>query len=333
MKIALDVMGGDNAPSAIIAGAVEAYQNKVDDQDIVLVGDQVAIKAELEKYPQLDESAFEIRHASQSIGMHESPVTALRSKKDSSIARCVEMVKKGEADAVVSAGNTGAVVAASQIKLRTLPGIERAAIATVMPSQYGPFLLLDVGANSDCRPYHLCQYAVMGSIYAQSILDKQTPKVGLLSIGEEDSKGNDLTKEAFEMISSQDINFIGNVEGKDFFTDKVDVIVADGFVGNVALKACEALASAMRKLIKDELLSSFRGKLGGLLAKPAFLNVKKKTDYAEYGGAPLLGVNGTVIISHGSSNAKAINNAIKVAYQSFTNKVNEHIIEEFSKNK
>lgn len=324
MRVAVDAMGGDYAPSEVVEGAIKAYQENIPDREIVLVGDQFKIREELKKKSALGLN-IAIHHAPEVIEMHESPVLGVRTKQKASIVEAVELVKKKQAEAVVSAGNTGAVVVSSQIKLRTLPGIERPAIATVMPSQYGPFLVLDVGANSDCKSKHLAQFAVMGDIYAKYILKKENPRIGLLSIGEEETKGNELTKEAFSMIEKENLNFIGNIEGKDFFAGTVDVIVCDGFVGNVVLKACESLAHALQKIIKKEIKSSLLGMMGGLLVQPAFKNVKKITDYSEYGGTPLLGVNGTCIIAHGNSNSHAVKNAINVAYESFQSKVNQHI--------
>lgn len=329
MRIAVDAMGGDHAPQAVVEGVVHAAREKPAGPGLILVGDEPRIKEELSRLGALHLPNVSIVHSSQIIEMHETPVLAIRRKKDSSIVRCASLVKEGNADAFVSAGNTGAAVAATKIKWRGLPGVERPAIAVVMPSPHGVFVVLDAGATPDCKPIHLLQFAVMGEVYARYILDIKNPKVGLLSLGEEETKGTELTREAFRLLQNagKKINFIGNIEGNDLFTDKVDVIVCDGFMGNVILKVCESLGGAFQYIIKEEVMKDFWAKLGALLIKRTFKKIAKKVHYAEYGGAPLLGVNGTCIISHGRSSPKAIKNAIGVAEYMIQQDLNRHIVE------
>ncbi len=304
-------MGGDYAPSVNVEGAVETV-NERDDIDIILVGNEPLIRHEL-RNKRYDASRISIRHASEVVGMQDPPTTALRKKKDSSIRIGIDLVKAGGADAFVSAGHSGVVMATSLVLLGTSKGVVRPAIATVMPTLKDTFILLDAGANVDCKPEHLLQFALMGNTYCKLLLGKAIPKVALLSIGEEDTKGNELTKEAFKLIKNTRLNFIGNIEGKDMFTGKADVIVCDGFIGNIALKISEGLAETILKMLKREITSVSTGRIGYLMMKPAIKNFKKRTDYDEYGGAPLLGINGACIISHGRSSAKAIKNALKVA--------------------
>jgi len=311
MRVALDAMGGDHAPSVNVEGAVETV-NERDDIDIILVGNEALIGREL-RNKRFDPYRISIEHASQVIEMHDQPTSAIRKKKDSSIRIGIELVKTGRADAFVSAGHSGVVMATSLLLLGTSKGVDRPAIATVMPTLKDTFILLDAGANVDCKPENLLQFALMGNTYCKLLLDKAVPKVALLSIGEEDTKGNELTKEAFKLIKGTRLNFIGNIEGKDMFTGKADVIVCDGFIGNIALKISEGLAETIIKMLKREITSVSTGRLGYLMMKPAIKNFKKKTDYDEYGGAPLLGINGACIISHGRSTAKAIKNALRVA--------------------
>jgi glycerol-3-phosphate acyltransferase PlsX len=328
MKIALDAMGGDHAPAVTVEGAVEAVR-KSKELSVILVGNEKAISRELKgkKYPH---SFIKIKHASQVVEMGESPVTAIRRKKDSSIRIAVDLVKSGHADAIVSAGNSGVVMATSLFLLGKIPGIQRPAIAAVMPTLKGLFILVDAGANVDCKASHLFQFAIMGSSYARSIFNINSPKTGLLSIGEEDVKGNELTKEVFKLLKESDINFIGNVEGKDVFAGEADVVVCDGFVGNIALKISEGLAEAIAKMLKREVTKNVRGKMSYFFVKDVLKNFKKKTDYSEYGGAPLLGLSKPCIISHGRSTAKAIKNAILIAGEVYKKKVIEIIKDEFS---
>ncbi len=326
MRIAVDAMGGDHAPREIVAGAILAAKEY--DIDILLVGDEKLIEQELKKSStEISKNIF-IYNAEESILMDESPSQAVRKKKKSSVHIGLRLVKNGEASAFFSAGNTGAVMAASKLILRTLEGVDRPAIATVFPNEKGNTVMLDVGANVDCKANHFLQFAIMGSAYAKFILKKENPRVSLLSIGEEDVKGNEVTKNVFNLLKKfNGINFIGNIEGKEIFKGDTDVIVCDGFAGNVALKTIEATASYIGKMLKEELMSSFRTKLGALLAKPAFDNLKNRSDYTEYGGAPLLGVNGISIIGHGSSNDNAVKNAIRVAKELSEKKVNKYIEE------
>lgn len=328
MRIAVDAMGGDYAPGVIVEGAILAaneYRCKV-----VLVGDRSAIEQAITD-KNLSPKYIEIHHAPGVIGMDESPSLALRRKKDSSLRIATELVKKNEADAVVSAGNTGACMAISKFVLRPIKGVERPAIAALLPSLNGVSLLLDAGANVDCKPFHLKQFAIMGSIYAQDILRIKNPKVGLLNIGTEKDKGNELTKESYSILEKTDINFIGNVEGKDAYNGNTDVLVCDGFVGNIGLKFSEAVAETVTALFNVEIRKRFSSKLGFLLLRPSLRAIRKRIDYAEYGGAPLLGVNGISIICHGGSSAKAIRNAVRVAKECVEKNVVQHISDSITK--
>jgi len=326
MRISIDAMGGDYAPQEIVAGTLEAARKLKGLEKLFLVGDEGAIKAELAKHQGTVPACIEIVHCTEVVEMGESPAVAIRRKKDSSIARAIELVKDGRADAVFSAGNTGAAVAAATLKLRTLKGVDRPAIATVMPTSKDPFVLLDAGANPDSTPEMLQQYAVMGSIYSREILGVAEPTVGLLSIGEEAAKGNEMTKKSFRLLEESHLNFIGNVESRDLFGAKVNVAVCDGFVGNVVLKTSEAVA----KMISNWLKSMFRRNpvrmLGALLSRGVFKEIRQHGDPSSYGGAPLLGANGVVIIGHGSSNAFATYNGIRVAAEAIDHDVN-HLIE------
>jgi phosphate acyltransferase len=330
MKIALDAMGGDSAPASTVGGAWEALK-KYPDVEIILVGDQARIEKELialGAWPM--HKRFSIHHASQVVDMGDSATDALRRKKDSSISRACDLMADGSVEAIVSAGHTGAFVAASKVKLRMLPGIDRPGIASIMPTEMGHFLLLDAGANVDCEPKHLLQFGIMGSVYSREVLGRKNPRVGLMSIGSEASKGNELTREAYKELSLAKINFIGNVEGHDLFNKPVDVVVCDGFVGNVLLKTSESLAKAIFSWLKRELKKDIVRKAGALLAKEAFYAIHRKTNAEEYGGQPLLGVNGICIKAHGNSSPKAIKNAIRVAREAVTHKVNPSIVAEIS---
>ena len=314
MKIALDAMGGDGSPSVEVEGAILAAKEY--NTEIVLVGDEGLLRAELKKHGSSAGLSLSICQASQRIEMHESPVAVLRRKKDSSIAVATNLVLEGKASAVVSAGHSGATMAAALFILGPIKGVERPAIATILPTLQGISIMLDVGANVDCKPRHLFQFAVMGHAYAKKVLQRENPRIGLLSIGEEDTKGNILTKETFRHLKDSPLNFIGNVEGRDVFSGNADVVVCDGFIGNVALKITEGVAETFGKLLAREIGKSLFGKIGYVLLKPAFTSFKKKLDYAEYGGAPLLGVNGVCIICHGRSSPRAIKNAIAMALES-----------------
>ena len=323
MRIAVDAMGGDHAPQAIVAGAVKALAHVAADTTIVLVGDESRIRAELGGNPP---DRIEVAHASQVVEMSDSPATAIRRKKDSSIARSLEMVKEGKADALFSAGNTGAAVAVATLKLRTLSGVTRPAIATVFPTPTKPFVLLDAGANTDSNARMLAEFALMGEVYSRDILGVAKPKVGLLSIGEEDAKGNDTTKEAFRMLQQvEGIDFVGNVESRDLFEGRVDVVSADGFVGNVVLKTSEAVAGAMQQWLKKAFTANPVRTMGAALLKPAFREIKETCDPEAHGGAPLLGARGVVISGHGSSSPTAVRNGIQVAAEAVSHHVNDHI--------
>ncbi len=332
MQIALDAMGGDFSPAQNVGGAKLALAEYAHITKIFLVGQSQPLKAEMDRQG-LSDRRVEIVDAPDVVDMTESAVKAIRSKKKSSINVSVDLVKEGVAQAVVSAGHTGAAVAASTLKLRTLKGVERAGIGCPMPNLENPSgssLLLDGGANVDSKAKHLFHYAIMGSIYRKYVLGVDNPTVGLLSNGEEEGKGNELTKETFELLKASRLNFIGNVEGRDVFLSKVDVVVCDGFVGNCFLKGVEGIAKAMFTLMKEEANTSLRYKLGGLLMKPALKKVQARGSYEQVGGSPLLGVNGITIIAHGSSSPFAIKNAIRVACESIQHAVNPRIEEEVS---
>lgn len=330
MRIALDAMGGDHAPAEVVAGGVQAARGLPALTKLYLVGDEAVIRRELDKHGAVPER-IEIRHASESVGMDEHPALAIRKKKDSSIARGIEMVKAGESDAFVSAGNTGAVVVAATLKLRPLEGVERPAIATVMPTQERPLVLIDAGANVDSSPEMLAQFAVMGSVYAREILGRPSPVVGLLSIGTEDIKGNDTIRESFSRISKLGLNFRGNVEGHDLFEGQTDVVVCDGFIGNVVLKTSESVAHAIGHWLKHEFSRNPVRIMGALLLQGALKAMKRRMDPEMYGGAPLLGVNGVCIITHGSSKANGIFHSVRVACESVGHHVNNHIVDEIRK--
>jgi len=323
--LALDAMGGDAGPAVNVEGAVAAAREL--GLGVILVGVQEEIRRHLDRQD-LRALPIKVRHASEVVEMEESPSTALRKKKDSSIRVAVDLVRSGDADAVVSAGNTGAVMAITLVVLGPLPGVERPAIAAALPTLAGHAILLDVGANVDCKPRHLVQFAIMGNVYARQALGKARPRVGLLSIGEEETKGNELTKEAFRALEEEPgIEFIGNVEGVDVFKGHADVVVCDGFTGNVALKIGESVAETIMALIREEVAADLRSRAGALLLKPAFRRLQRRLDYSEVGGAPLLGVNGITIISHGRSSAKAIRNALRVAGDCVKSRVLDNIRE------
>lgn len=316
--VAVDAMGGDNSPRYEVDGAVKAARRW--QIPVVLVGQSEIVAEELSKH---DTQGLDIRieHASEVVGMQDSASDAVRKKKDSSIRVSFNMVKEGRANAVVSTGNSGATMAAGMFVLKRIPGIDRPAIATLVPNLEDQTLVLDVGGNVDCKPPHLVQFALMGSVYVAQMLGKATPRIGLLSNGSEESKGNELTREANQILKRTSLNYVGYTEGRDIYNANVDVVVCDGFVGNVVLKVSEGLAEAIGAILREEFSSRFLSKLGYLLARPALKAFKKKVDYAEYGGAPLLGVQGTAMICHGSSNPQAIMNAIKMAHDSETHQV------------
>ncbi len=327
MRIALDAMGGDFGPPSLVAGAVMALREYHHIQKLYLVGDQRQIETELEKH-RCNDSRIEIVHSTQVVEMSDKAWSAVRRKKHSSVSRAVDLVKHDQADAIVSAGHTGAAVAASIVKLRTLDGIDRPGIAAVLPTQFNVFVLIDAGATIDSRPEHLLQYAIMGSVYSRHVLGYKNPTVGLVSLGEEDVKGTELTKEVFKLLKRSRLNFVGNIEGRHLFEDPVEVVVCDGFVGNVILKTSESIAVAIFKWLKHELTRTKVRMAGAYIARHAFNDIKRKTNYEEYGGSPLLGVNGICIIAHGASTPLAIKNALRVAAESIDHRVNPHIVEE-----
>ena len=320
----MDGMGGDRAPGAVVDGAVQAARSL--DVELILVGQKDRLQKELGRFQPLPPN-LRVQHASEVIKMAESPAASVRKKPDSSICQMVELAKRGEADAIVSAGNTGAVVCAASLGLGLLQGIERPGIAVVIPSLRGPVMVIDVGANIGPKPEHLFQYGVMGSIYMRHVLEIDNPAVGLLNIGEEESKGTDSLKAAFKLLEESSVNFVGNIEGRDIYSGKCHVVVTDGFVGNVALKVSEGIAFTLAELLKRELKRTLWNKFGAMLLLPAFQRLKKQMDYAQYGGAPLLGVRGACLICHGSSSARAIRNAVASAATFVTHGVNQAILD------
>ena len=325
MKIVLDAMGGDNAPVVEVEGAIQAVQEY--GYDVILVGDETRMKKELERHG-FSSDKITLKHASEVIEMHDPAAISVRRKRDSSIVVGLDLIKKDQADAFLSAGNTGAVVCAATLSLRLLPGIERPGIAIVIPTIKGTSLIIDVGANINTKPIHLLQYGIMADAYSRYLLGKPNPSVGLLSVGEEESKGTDFIKEAHTLLSESKLNFTGNIEGRDVYAGKVDIILCDGFVGNVILKISESVADTIMQSLKQEIKASLLATIGAVLSASAFSELKRKMDYSERGGALLLGVDGRCIISHGSSSPKAIKNAIRVAAEFVKQDVNKHIIEE-----
>jgi len=326
MKIVVDAMGGDYAPELVIQGVVAAVSESPN-IEVILVGDETRIKSLLQK-SRYSGDRISVRHALEVIEMHESPATSVRRKRNSSIVVGINLLKEGKGDAFFSAGNTGAVVCAATLGLGLLSGVERPGIAVVTPTLKGISLIVDVGANIDPKPLHLLQYAIMGRAYVESLFNITNPSVGLLNIGEEETKGTEFLKETYDLLSNSPINFVGNVEGKAMFSGKCDIIICDGFVGNIALKVTEGTAEAIQVFLKRNLLkSNFLEKLALVLLKGRLKNFKKELDYSEYGGAPLLGIDGVVIIGHGRSNVKAIKNAIRVAGEEVERQVNKKILE------
>jgi phosphate acyltransferase len=330
MKIVVDAMGGDNAPEAAVEGAVMAAREY--GTEIILTGLSNQIHEILNRLDPDHHFPIQVVHADEVVEMHDSPSKVLRSKRKSSMKIGLDLVKEGTASAFLSAGNTGAVLAYSTIVLRPLNGVDRPAIAIQLPTLKGNAILLDAGANVDCKNTQLFQFGIMGHVFAECILGKKNPRVGLLSIGEEDGKGNEIVKEAFQMLKTSHINFIGNVEGKEVYRGNADVIVCDGFTGNVALKISESLAEMIGTNLKRMFQSNLFSKLGYLLLKPKLDEFKKKVDHSETGGAPLLGINGVVIIAHGSSTPKAIKNAINRARELSEKNINAHIREGIESN-
>ena len=327
--IALDAMGSDRAPKPEIEGAIHAARHY--GVHVVLVGREPLIRAELGRVPAAASLPIQVIHASEVIAMEDKAVQAVRAKRDSSLRVGLRLVRERKAAGFVTAGNTGAAMATAKMVLGGLPGVDRPALAAVIPTAVGTVaILLDVGANVDCKPQNLEQFAVMGEIYFRSMFGTRRPRVGLLSIGQEESKGNDLTREAFPLLKQLPLNFIGNVEGRDLYNGKVDVIVADGFVGNVAVKTSEGVANLVRATLKESLKATITRQVGYLLSRSAFADFKKRLDHTEYGGAPLLGVKGVCFITHGSSNANAIKNAIRVAAEFAELRINDKIEKELA---
>ncbi|MGE4553267.1 MAG: phosphate acyltransferase PlsX [Desulfovibrionaceae bacterium] len=323
-RIAVDAMGGDVGVGVNVPAAIQAAEHGI---EIVLVGDEPQIRAELDK-TRAKGLPIEVVHASQVVDMKEKPSEAMRRKKDSSILVACQLVKNGQADGVISAGNSGATVACGMFILGRIRGVERPALASVMPTEKNPAVLIDVGANVDSKPFHLAQYGIMGDVLARHVLRIGEPRVGLLSIGEEEGKGNTVTKEAFHLLDQCKLNFVGNVEGRDLFTGDVDVVVCDGFVGNVALKVSEGVAKSFGNLLKGELKRDLLSRLGALLMLPSLTRFARTMDYAEYGGAPLLGVKGSAMVCHGASNVKAIFSAIRMAARYVESRAGAYLVEQ-----
>ncbi len=313
MRIALDVMGGDHGTFAVVDGAVRASKTVAGLDQLHLVGNQPEIEMALHKLGCASDRRLIVHHTAQFLCMTDKPLEGLRRKKHTSIALAVDLLKNGKVDALVSPGNTGGVVAAATLKLRPVMGIDRPAIATIIPAPKRDFLLLDAGANVDCRPQHLADFALLGNAYSRGVMNRKQPRVGLLSVGTEDVKGNETTREAFQLCKKLPLHFVGNIEGKDLFNDRVDVVVCDGFVGNIILKCCEGLADGLFEWLREELSRNAKRKIGAFLARNAFRAIKRRVDPEAHGGAPLLGLNGNVIIAHGSSGAQAILHAIEQA--------------------
>jgi glycerol-3-phosphate acyltransferase PlsX len=330
IKISVDAMGGDHAPKSEVEGAIAAVREYP--VSVILVGQEEKILSELRRHASGEKLPIEVLNATQVVTMEDMAAASFRKKRDSSIHVAARLVRDGKAAGVVSAGNTGAVMATAKIIMGVLPSVDRPVLAAVFPTSKGrPSILMDVGANVDCKPFHLEQFAIMGEIYSRVVLNVARPRVGLLSIGEESSKGNDLTKEVYPLLKKLPLDFIGNVEGRDLYNGSCDVMICDGFIGNVALKVSEGLVEAISTLLKEELSATLSSKMGYVLSRRAFRNFKRRLDYSEYGGAPLLGLKGVCIICHGRSNGHAIKNAIRVAYEFCNSKVSEKIEEELSR--
>ncbi len=330
LTVAVDAMGGDQAPKPEVEGAIRAAKSL--GVRVILVGREDILREELAGHEDHDSLPIEIHHASEQITMHDSAARAVRSKRDSSLRVASRLVRDGQAQGFVSAGNTGAVMATAKMVQGVVPGVDRPAVAGVFPTVSGsPVVMVDVGANVDCDPRMLAQFAIMGEIYSRVILRRDSPRVGLLSIGEEEHKGNEMTRAATPLLKSLPINFIGNVEGRDIYTGKADVVVCDGFIGNVALKVSEGLVEMIKSMLQESLEATITRKIGYVLSRAAFTDFKRRVDYSEYGGAPLLGVKGVCIICHGRSNANAIKNAIRVAAEFSSGKINDRIASEFKR--
>jgi glycerol-3-phosphate acyltransferase PlsX len=330
--IALDAMGSDRAPKPEVEGAIQAARHY--GISVILVGPEEAVQAELSRHTAAAALPIEVVHASEVVTMDDKAAQTIRAKRDSSLRVGLRLVREGHASGFVTAGNTGAAMATAKVVLGMLPGVDRPALAAVFPTALGTAAsLLDVGANVDCTPENLEQFAVMGEIYFRSMFGTRRPRVGLLSIGEEENKGNELTRDAFRLLKQLPLNFIGNVEGRDLYNGHVDVIVADGFVGNVALKISEGVANLVRATLKETLRATITRQVGYLLSRSAFADFKKRLDHTEYGGAPLLGVKGVCFITHGSSNTNAIKNAVRVAAEFAERGINDTIEQELARSR
>lgn len=330
MRIVVDVMGGDGGPEVVVRGAALALQSLPAITEFVLVGDEAKVRPAMSAAG-LNDPRAKVFHANQVLTMEDKPVEGLRRKKDCSLLRAVDLLKEGAGQALISTGNTGALVAASTIRLRTLKGVERAALGAVLPSEESYWVLIDAGATPECKPIHLVQFAIMGSLYCQKILGKANPRVGILSNGTETIKGTELTRDAHELCSRLGLNYIGYVEGHSLFAGEVDVVVADGFMGNIVLKTLEGMGRSIGRLLKKELLANPMRKMGAALAKGALNALKTRLDPDIYGGAPLLGLNGNVIKAHGSANERAVQHAIRVATGTIQHHLNDLIVEEIAK--
>jgi glycerol-3-phosphate acyltransferase PlsX len=324
LKIVVDAMGGDKGPEVVAKAAFEAIKSDSSSTGIILVGDKRVVEDALDSQ-RANHVGIEVVHASETIAMSEAPASAVRRKKNSSIAVAMRLIKEGKADAMVSAGNTGAVVASSLVTLGRLHGISRPAIMTFVPTARGGAVVLDVGANSECTPKNLLQFAMMGSVFVKYQLQTDKPRIGLLNIGEESSKGNEMVREAHKLLEASDVHFVGNVEGRDVFSGAADVVVCDGFVGNIVLKFSESILAFVSHLMRQEIKKSMMAKMGAMMLKGVFSSFRAQLDYAEYGGAPLLGINGIVIISHGKSSVRAMKNAIILARRFAEYDINGHI--------
>lgn len=328
MKIAIDAMGGDYAPEAIIHGGVEAARFGKGEYEVVFVGDETIIKDQLSRHFRIQELPISFRHASQKIEMGESSTAAWKKKPDASINVAMQLHKRGEVDAVISAGHTGAAMTAALFCLGRIEGVKRPAIGSLVPYGHGVTLIIDVGANVDCKPIHFLQFGIMGSIYIKNVLSITDPRVALLNIGEERSKGREVVRDAYDLLAASSLNFVGNIEGRDVMSGSVDVIICDGFVGNIVLKFAESIDGVYSKTLKRKIGKKVFSNIGAFLLKPTFDRLRKIYDYEEYGGAPLLGINGTCIICHGSSTPKAMKNAVKEAEIMIRKRVNEEISNE-----
>jgi len=332
-RIAVDAMGGDNAPKCIVTGAIEAARKARGRYEVVLVGDKEVIEDEMQHHMLVKDLPLTIEHASQKVEMDDSPSKVLRTKPDSSIEVAMRLHKEGKVDAVFSAGNTGAVMASALFRLGTCNGVLRPAMGTFMPHESGVCLMVDVGSMVNCKPQNLYQFGVMGSIFMNYVMGNNSPRVSLLNIGEESAKGTEVVQEAYKLLEKGDLNFIGNIEGRDILKGKSDVVVCDGFVGNIILKFGESLARMISKTMKKTIRGNLPGTVGMYLLRPSLRKLFKLFDYEEYGGAPLLGIKGTCMIGHGSSNARAVKSGIKGSFKMVTESVSAHIEEQLAKRK